>query len=41
MKDLGEVDVILGVKIKRTPNDFSLGQSYYIEKMLKKFDCFV
>ena len=40
MKDLGEVDVILGIKIKRTVNGFSLCQSHYIEKMLKRFDCF-
>ena len=40
MKDLGEADVILGVKIKRNANGFSLFQSHYIEKMLKKFDCF-
>ena len=32
--------MILGVKIKRTANDFSLCWSHYIEKMLKKFDCF-
>ncbi|XP_070016997.1 secreted RxLR effector protein 161-like [Nicotiana sylvestris] len=35
MKDLGEVDVILGVKIKRISNGFSLSQSHHIEKMLK------
>ena len=40
MKDLGEADVILGIKIKRNVNGFSLCQSHYIEKMLKKFDCF-
>ncbi|KAD6453934.1 hypothetical protein E3N88_08640 [Mikania micrantha] len=40
MKDLGEADVILGVKIKRTWNGISLCQSHYIEQMLKKFDCF-
>ncbi|XP_070049708.1 uncharacterized mitochondrial protein AtMg00810-like [Nicotiana tomentosiformis] len=38
MKDLGETDVILGIKIKRTPNGFSLSQSHYIEKMLKRFN---
>lgn len=31
MKDLGEVDVILGVKIRKTENGFSLCQSHYIE----------
>ncbi|XP_070045426.1 uncharacterized protein [Nicotiana tomentosiformis] len=40
MKDLEEVDVILGIKIKRTSNGFSLYQSHYIEKMLKRFNCF-
>ena len=32
--------MILGVKIKRTLNGFSLYQSHYNEKMLKKIDCF-
>ena len=40
MKDLREADVILGVTIKIAPNGFSLCQSHYIEKMLKKFDYF-
>ncbi|KAL0323616.1 UNVERIFIED_CONTAM: Retrovirus-related Pol polyprotein from transposon TNT 1-94 [Sesamum angustifolium] len=35
MKDLGEADVILGVKIRKTENGFSLCQSHYIEKILK------
>ncbi|KAL0286293.1 UNVERIFIED_CONTAM: Retrovirus-related Pol polyprotein from transposon TNT 1-94 [Sesamum radiatum] len=39
MKDLGEADVILGVKIRKTENGFSLCQSHYIEKILKKFGC--
>ena len=30
----------LGVKINRTINGFSLCQSHYNEKMLKKIDCF-
>ncbi|KAL0345620.1 UNVERIFIED_CONTAM: Retrovirus-related Pol polyprotein from transposon TNT 1-94 [Sesamum radiatum] len=37
--DLGEADVILGVKIRKTENGFSLCQSHYIEKILKKFGC--
>ncbi|KAI3496569.1 hypothetical protein L1887_38934 [Cichorium endivia] len=37
MKDLGEVDTILGIKLKRTGNEISLSQSHYIEKVLKKF----
>ena len=40
MKDMGEADVILGVKIKRTPNGICLNQSHYVEKLLKKFDSF-
>ena len=40
MKDLGEANVILGIKIKRTVNGFSLCQFHYIKKMLKRFDCF-
>ncbi|KAL0348559.1 UNVERIFIED_CONTAM: Retrovirus-related Pol polyprotein from transposon TNT 1-94 [Sesamum angustifolium] len=39
MKDLGEADVILGVKIRKTENGFSLCQSHYIEKILKRFNC--
>ena len=34
------MNVILGVKIKRTLNGFSLCRSHYNEKMLKKFDFF-
>ncbi|XP_070050486.1 secreted RxLR effector protein 161-like [Nicotiana tomentosiformis] len=40
IKNLGEADVILGIKIKRTSNGFSLSQSHYIEKILKRFNCF-
>ena len=40
MKDMGEVDVILGIKIQKTNTGFSLSQSHYIEKMLKKFNHF-
>ncbi|KAK4390233.1 Retrovirus-related Pol polyprotein from transposon TNT 1-94 [Sesamum angolense] len=39
MKDLGEADVILGVKIRKTEKGFSLCQSHYIEKILKRFNC--
>ena len=42
MKDLGEADVILGIKIVRSENGISLTQSHYIEKILRKynhFDC--
>jgi len=40
MKDLGEVDVILGIKIRKNNSGFSLCQSHYIEKALKKLNCF-
>ncbi|KAA0065759.1 putative Polyprotein [Cucumis melo var. makuwa] len=40
MKDLGEADVILGIKITRTENGISLDQSHYIEKILKKYNYF-
>ncbi|KAL6326217.1 hypothetical protein AAG906_001612 [Vitis piasezkii] len=32
MKDLGEVEVILGIKITRTANGLKLSQKYYVEK---------
>ena len=37
MKDLNEVDTILGVKVKRHSGGFALCQSHYIDKMLNKF----
>ncbi|RVX02315.1 putative mitochondrial protein [Vitis vinifera] len=40
MKDLGEVKVILGFKITRTPKGLKLSQEHYIEKILKKFEHF-
>ncbi|GKD36178.1 zinc finger, CCHC-type containing protein [Tanacetum coccineum] len=42
MKDMGEVDVILGIRIKHESNGIVISQSHYIEKVLKKFyyfDC--
>ena len=38
MKDLGLVDVILGIKIKRTSNELILSQSHYVDNILRKFD---
>jgi hypothetical protein len=38
MKDLGEADVILGIKIIRDGNHIGLSQSHYIEKVLQKFN---
>jgi hypothetical protein len=37
IKDLGEVDTILGIKVKKHSSGYALNQSYYIEKMLDKF----
>ncbi|CAM8920283.1 unnamed protein product [Rhodiola kirilowii] len=39
MKDMGEADVILGIRIKRENKGLALSQSHYVEKVLKKFDC--
>ena len=38
MKDLGVADLILGVRIIRTPQGLTLSQSHYIEKVLDKFN---
>ncbi|GKE61884.1 zinc finger, CCHC-type containing protein [Tanacetum coccineum] len=38
MKDMGEADVILGIKIKRENKGIVITQSRYIEKILKKFN---
>ena len=38
MKDLGEADVLLWIKLSKTKSSFSLYQSHYIEKMLKRFN---
>ena len=35
IKDLGEVDTILGIKVKRTDGQISLSQSHYIEILTK------
>ncbi|XP_070662455.1 uncharacterized mitochondrial protein AtMg00810-like [Malus domestica] len=40
MKDLGEANVILGIKITKSMKGFSLDQSHYIEKVLKKYNYF-
>ena len=37
MKDLGEVDTILGIKIKRNCGGCALNQTYHIEKVVSKF----
>nr|GEV15982.1 zinc finger, CCHC-type [Tanacetum cinerariifolium] len=38
MKDMGEVDVIFGIRIKHDSNCIAISQSLYIEKVLKKFN---
>ncbi|KAJ9541343.1 hypothetical protein OSB04_027849 [Centaurea solstitialis] len=38
MTDLGEVDMILGIRIKRVNKGIALTQSHYVEKILKKFN---
>ncbi|GKC46663.1 zinc finger, CCHC-type containing protein [Tanacetum coccineum] len=40
MKDTGEADVILGIRIKHESNGIAISQSYYNEKVLKKFNYF-
>ena len=40
MKDMGVADVILGIKIIRDNNYIGLSQSHYIEKILKRFNCY-
>ena len=40
MKDLGEAEVILGIKITRTLNGLNFSQEHYIEKILKRFEHF-
>jgi hypothetical protein len=37
MKDFGEVDTILGIKVNKHSSGYVLNQSHYIEKMLDKF----
>ena len=37
MKDLKEVNTILGIKVKKYSRGYALCQSHYIEKMLLKF----
>nr|GEY82568.1 hypothetical protein [Tanacetum cinerariifolium] len=39
-RDMGKVDVILGIRIKHESNGITISQSHYIEKVLKKFNYF-
>ncbi|WJZ95597.1 hypothetical protein VitviT2T_014356 [Vitis vinifera] len=40
MNDLREAEVILGIKITRTPNELKLSQEHYVEKNIRKFEHF-
>ncbi|GJU48255.1 zinc finger, CCHC-type containing protein [Tanacetum coccineum] len=40
IKDMGEADVILGIRIKHESNGIAISLSHYIEKILKKFNYF-
>ncbi|GJS38510.1 zinc finger, CCHC-type containing protein [Tanacetum coccineum] len=40
MKDMGEADVILGIRITHESNGIVISQSHYIEKVLKIFNYF-
>ena len=37
MKDLGDVNTILGIKLRRNGGGYSLIQEHYVEKVLDKF----
>jgi hypothetical protein len=37
MKDLGETDVILNIKLIKDANGITLSQSHYMEKILGRF----
>nr|GEU68389.1 hypothetical protein [Tanacetum cinerariifolium] len=40
MNDMGEANVILGIRIKHKSNGIAISQSHYIEKVLNKFSYF-
>nr|GEV58035.1 hypothetical protein [Tanacetum cinerariifolium] len=40
MKDMGEADVIFGIRIKHKSSQIAISQSHYIKKVLKKFNYF-
>ncbi|KAL0392503.1 UNVERIFIED_CONTAM: Retrovirus-related Pol polyprotein from transposon TNT 1-94 [Sesamum radiatum] len=37
MKDMGEADVILGIKLIRSTDGIAISQSHYVEKIIEKF----
>nr|GEU73140.1 hypothetical protein [Tanacetum cinerariifolium] len=40
MKDMGEADIIFGIRIKHESNIIAISQSHYIKKVLKKINYF-
>ena len=40
MKDFGKTEVILGIRITRTPDKLKLSQEHYVENILRKFKHF-
>ena len=38
MKDMGDADVILNIKLIKGDNEITLTQSHYVEKVLSHFD---
>lgn len=40
IKDMGLADIILGIRVKRESDGYSLTQSHYVEKVLNKFGHF-
>jgi len=40
MKDLGRVDMILDIELIKKNDDIAFTQSYYVEKLVKKFNYF-
>ncbi|GKA24986.1 zinc finger, CCHC-type containing protein, partial [Tanacetum coccineum] len=40
IKDMGDADVIIGIRIKHENNGIAISQSHYIKKVLKKFNYF-
>ncbi|GKB93202.1 zinc finger, CCHC-type containing protein, partial [Tanacetum coccineum] len=40
MRDMGEADVIFGIRIKHESNRIAISLSHYVEKVLKKFNYF-
>lgn len=38
-KDLGETDVILGIKLVNSKDGYMLSKSHYVEQVLNRFNC--